>query len=918
MRPGIGPATIARAMPMTPDDDAATTPGTRLDDLRRGSVAPERAPGRGPMPTAQRRSTLRKWFKRLLVGSLVALLLGVAAAGGLVFHYSRGLPRFGSIEDYKPRQSSKVLGLDGSLVGELFDETRDVEDDPRNAGGRRTVVPYHDIPAIMVQALISAEDASFFEHSGFDVVGIAKALVSNLRPGSHKRGASTLTQQTVKTLLLSNERTLGRKIKELILSIRLEQNLTKEQILYIYLNQIYFGNRRYGIEEASRYYFGHGTKELTLTEACVLASLPKSPIQMNPRRYMKRATQRRNYVLGRMAENGYITREVADRESAKPIELSPPPPSLGSSFYVQEVRRQLVESLGEELVTGGGLTIETMMDPELQAAAEKAVTIGLRELDKRQGWRGAAGRIEDAAWEALRKEAFTRHAADGENGREGWTADALLDLRRVDAGALAGDPALAPKQAGAVSWRKREADAEIVARVEKVQKGSATIDVGTSTETIPLSSAAWAREFNPAAFTPAPKSMAEVVKPGELVLVRAKAAKSGKLEFALEQHALAEAALVSIDSKTRGVLALVGGYDARRSFFNRATQAKRQAGSSFKPFVYAAALETGRFTPRTRMDDSPELIRDRWTGKPWTPLNYEKDVFAGPLTLRKALAESKNTIAVKLITAIGKEPNVPMSDDDAQDRGMARILDVARRAGIDTRLPTSLTAALGSGEIVPMELVNAYATLAMQGRYAAPVLVRRVKGPDGETLVDNTPRYEQQPPKLPGQPAAEPVGRGLRADVAYLAGELMRGVVEDPDGTARSLQKLGRPILGKTGTTSDHRDAWFVGFTPEAVTGVWVGFDDHTVLGTRETGAHAAGPIWLQYMQAATAKLPNGVFEIPAGVVQVNIDPRTDLLADEHSPYLEAEVYLAGTEPTELSPPQGEAKAEDFFRAEGP
>jgi penicillin-binding protein 1A len=316
--------------------------------------------------------------------------------------------------------------------------------------------------------------------------------------------------------------------------------------------------------------------------------------------------------------------------------------------------------------------------------------------------------------------------------------------------------------------------------------------------------------------------------------------------------------------------------------------------------------------------DTPELIRDRWTGQPWQPRNFEREEFAGPMTIRKALAESKNTVAVKLISDIGRTPGIAMNDDDAQDVGLAKVKDTARRAGIDSPIPDSITAALGSGEVSPLELVNGYATLAMQGRYAKPVLVRRVKNPAGDVLLENKPEYIQQPPVIPGMPPSPPAERGLRADVAFVTSEIMRSVVEDPDGTGRGLARLGRPIAGKTGTASEHRDGWFVGFTPEVVSGVWVGFDDHQMLGARETGGHCAGPIWLDFMKVAETTRPTGEFEVPPGVAVVQIDPRTGMLADEHSPFVEREVYLAGTEPKEVGAPPTEAKPEDFMRGDGP
>lgn len=843
----------------------------------------------------------RSWLKRLVLLALAGMIAGVAGIVGVFVYYGRELPNIETLKDYRPPQTTRILAADGTVIRELFTE-------------RRTVVPPEDVPAVLVQALISAEDANFFEHGGVDYLGILKAAVSNLLPGRQTRGASTLTQQTVKTFLLSNERTMSRKIKEAILSVRLERNLSKQDILHLYLNQIFFGNNRYGVDEAARFYFGKSVQEIGLGEAAVLASIPKSPNDINPRRNLERTKDRQTYVLRRMVENGFITAAQAQAEIDRPIEVAPLPVTGPGGYYSEEVRRELTARLGAELVESGGLTIETGMDPLLQGAAEEAVRSGLRTIDKRQGWRGALGRLGNEAWERLKAQL----TPDGQS---------IVDLRLVDT-TLAEettDETELRRIARAVRWRPMQPGREVIARVNKVVARGADVDLGSTVAWMPLSSAEWARRWNPGAWTAPPKSMAEVVKAGDLVLVRvvavtpcSKQAKAGdcevaRVEVALEQNPKVEGALVAIDPADRTVVALVGGFDSARSPFNRATQAKRQPGSAFKPFVYAAALETGRFTPRTEVLDTPEIIRDRWTGQPWVPKNYERDSFAGAMTLRSALAQSKNTVAVKLIADIGREPGVAMSEDDAQDRGLDRLADLSRRAGIDSALPRSLTTALGSGDVSPMELVNAYTTFAANGRYARPILVRRVRAPDGSLLLENRPSFEQQPPRHLELEEGRP-NRGLHADVAFVTSDLMRSVVEDPSGTARFMQRLGRPIAGKTGTTSENRDAWFVGFTPELVAGAWVGFDDHQPLGRAETGGRAAGPMWLSFMEAARDHLPPREFEMPPGVEQVEIDPRTGLLADTHSPWIETEVFLSGTEPTELTPPPDHISIEDFLR----
>lgn len=872
---------------------------------------------------------------RLFLATTGLGVLGAGGVAGLFGYYAQELPPLQGLADYHPPQVTKVYAADGkTLIGEVFEE-------------RRTVVALDDVAPVMIQALISAEDKNFYQHAGIDYLGIAKAFVGNLMPGAKTRGASTLTQQIVKTMLLSNERKLSRKIKEAILAHRLEKNFSKQDILYLYLNQIFFGNGRYGIEEASRFYFGKSAKELDVGEAAMLASVPKDPNRVNPRGNVQRLRERQAYVLREMVQNGYIPQAVADRELAKPLKVAPYPEASAGGYYLEEVKRILTEKLGEDALKLGGLRVETRMDPALQAAAERAVRNGLEALDKRQGWRGAKTRIDDLTWDKLRPLVM-----QGRDAAKEASPESVMDLTRIDPTNLAkasdDDLAFAARQ---VRWVPREADTVLVARVTSASKAEAIVDLGSMNGVLPLANVSWARKFQPVGFTAAPKAVSDVVHDGDLVTVRLikvvtctaalrgrKQCKEDRVELGLEQPPLVEGALISIDPRNRAVLALVGGYDHRRSPFNRATQAKRQPGSSFKPFVYAAALEAGQlrahvpaesseedrrrcviFHPRQTVFDTPEVIRDKWTGKPWEPRNFERDSFAGPLTLRQALAESKNTVAVKLIGDIGCEPDGSIPQDQWQPHGLAKVKDLARRAGIDSPIPDSITAALGSGEVVPIELVNAYTTFAMDGAYAPPVLIQRVRNPSGQVLYEDKTTLEQPEQWQPGSgPLPAQTGRGLRPELAFVAKQVMRSVVEDPNGTARSLQVLGRPIAGKTGTASEHRDAWFVGFTPEVVTGVWVGFDDHQMLGGRETGGHAAGPIWLQYMKAAEDKVEHLDWSAPPGVVSALIDPRTGLLADDHAPDVETEYYLDGTEPKEVAPPPDAARPEDFFRTEEP
>ncbi len=918
--------------------DVTTDPGTPVEELWSAASGRE---GTRP-PRARWRRVL---WQALLAGGLV-LVLGAGAVVGLFWYYGRSLPSFDTMEDYRPLQTTHVYAADGkTLVGEFFEE-------------RRTVVPIDQIPPVMIQAIVSAEDKNFFRHAGIDYFGIFKAFLHDLRPGAHIRGASTLTQQIVKTMLLSNKRRLSRKIKEAILAHRLEQKLSKQQILYLYLNQIYFGHLRYGIEEASRYYFGKSAKDLTVGEAAALAAIPKDPNGLNPKSNPKRAKARQIYVLDEMVKNGYLSRAVADREIARPIVTAPDPPKPVGAYYLDEVRRRLVAKFGEKAVDDDGLQVVTMMDPTLQRAAEAAVQAGLRAVDKRQGYRGPSGQLDEDLWSALRPLVAKRFQQAIARKVRPVDPRSVLDLSSLDLTALKHqerNPTATAKLLAAlarqVRWAPLATGTEVVARVEEVAPAQATVDLGTTEAVLPLSTSGWARKFDPALYTPRPRSMRDLVEPGDLVRVRiaritpcagrARARKRchrDRVEVALEQIPKVQGALVAIDPATRGVVALVGGYDEALSSFNRATQAMRQPGSSFKPFVYATALRVGQarallptsapedvrkrcivFQPRATVDDTPVPIRDKFTGKVWSPQDYERGVFEGPMSMRQALAESKNTVAVKLIGDIGCLPATPLSFDDMEQHGLDLVKQTAYRAGIDSRIPDSITAALGTGEVTPLELTNAYATFAMEGRYAPPVLIKEVLSASGQVLYQNNTQYQEQPPlSPPGQTPFPPSPRGLRPDVAFVTSQMMRGVVEDSDGTAHFLLQLGRPIAGKTGTSSGLRDGWFLGFTPEMIAGAWVGFDDHGMLGHGETGARTAGPIWLGFMKVAEAQAPPAEWMAPAGVVTAQIDPRTGLLAGPHSPFVATEYYLAGTEPNEVSPPDSQVTTEDYFRSQAP
>jgi penicillin-binding protein 1A len=878
------------------------------------SSAPDGAAGVAQGPDVTKAS------RRKLLRAALAVAALAASVTALVFWlWTRELPAFDSLRDYRPLVSTRVVAANGQ---EVFAFARE----------RRTVVPLPEIPEVLKKAVLASEDAKFYQHEGVNYLAILRCAAKGLLKGGVSCGGSTITQQVVKTFLLPDEWRYKRKVKELVLAPRLEQNLGKDEVLWLYLNQIYLGHRRYGVEEASRFYFGKPVKALTLGEAACLAGVVQSPERLSPVKHPAAAKARQTYVLRRMAEEGFITKAQAEAEVARPIVTSPPEPVPPGASYADAVRKLLDARYGAEEVETGGLTVEVAMDPAMQRYAEAALEADLRAVDRRQGYRGPLTRLTPeqlaVALPAWRKR--LAEAASPGGPPLAW------DLSGVDPEDLDPGEATPADVRRLIRLRPLSAGEVYAALVTKVEEKAATLDLGAASGTLPLSDVTWARKWNPTSGTATPKSLKMVVSPGDVVQVRVMPgavapetlARAGRpLALSLEQKPLVQGALVAIDPATRQVRALVGGTSFVASTFNRATQARRQPGSAFKPFVWGAAIESRRFTPATLVYDTPDLYRDPWTGKEWKPRNFEKDEFDGPMLLKAALAHSKNTVAVKLTDALGVDA----------------VIGFARRMGIESDLPRNLTVALGTGEVTPLELTNGYATIAAGGRVATPMLVLRVKDRDGNllddwqaegptvttagsTAVPAAPPPAAPPPSPPadapeaaaGERAALPdfplPEKGTRPDVAFVLTSMMRDVVEY--GTGASAKVLARPVAAKTGTAQEHRDAWFVGFTPELVAGVWVGFDDHAPLGPRETGAVAALPAWLAFMQSTLGARPATEFPSAQGVEFARVDPITGLLAGEPAPG-EPEPpfvpFLAGTAPTEASGSQRSDGPKNFF-----
>lgn len=769
-------------------------------------------------------SLIRRLFKWALIMGLVLTLAGVGTLVGGYLYFSQDLPNIDSLDDYKPPQVTRVYAADGeTVIGELFTE-------------RRTVVRRDQIPKVMVSAMLAAEDADFYNHEGLDYMGMGRALWKAITSGRIKGGGSTITQQTVKTFLLSPEKTFSRKAKEIILARRIEDKLTKDEILSLYLNQIYFGHGRYGVQEAARYYFGKDIEDVAIEEAALLAGLVQSPNRLSPRRAMDKATARRAYVLKQMAEKGFAKPEVVEAALKRPIELAPiaevHPPEVG--WFLDEVRKQLIAELGHEAVHTSGLKVETTLDLPRQRAAMRAVLGGLKKVDGRQKYIKKIKTLPGPA-------------------RQRWLA----------------------KRAKALKGQPPAVAVPVPALVSALEEGDLIVKLGVGEARVKADFLARYRDEE-GALPFAPGDVVEVV-------IRGDGPKHPEqMHGALKLGP--QGALVALDPVTREVKAMVGGDDHRAQPFNRALQARRQPGSAFKPFVWGAAYETGRFTPATVMMDAPEtwpMGGEKW----WKPKNYTQK-YRGPMRLKVALAKSVNSIAVKLL----------------YDVGVPNVKRFAQNAGLTSELTNNLTLALGSSEVTPMELANAYATIAAGGRHGEPRFITAITDAQGRA-VNNALTAQWQSKEV------------LSPEVTWLLRHTMRAVVQA--GSAfKAFKGYDRPVAGKTGTTNEARDLWFVGLLPDVVTVGWVGFDDRTPVGRKETGGKSAAPIVRAYLQAAeSSEDAPGWPEPPEGVEMVTIDKESGLRAPEGAKGYE-EYFISGTAPREVATPKGSIDAGNFFMEE--
>ncbi|MFS8045060.1 penicillin-binding protein 1A [Rhizobium sp. BR 314] len=766
------------------------------------------------------------------------LFLGVAAAAAIYLSVvSKELPDYEVLAKYAPPVTTRIHAGNGALMKEYSRENR-------------LFVPIQAIPDRVKAAFLSAEDKNFYNHPGVDVGGLIRAVAVNLQNiGSGRRfvGASTITQQVAKNFLLSADQTFDRKIKEAILSFRIEQAYSKDKILELYLNEIYFGLNSYGIAGAALTYFDKSVNELTIAESAYLASLPKGPANYNPFRRAEAALTRRNWVIDRMVENGYVSQSDGEEAKKQPLGVVPPksgPSLFASDYFAEEVRRQLIDQYGEKTLYEGGLSVRTSLDPQMQLEARKALQNALVDYDQRRGYRGPIKQI----------------ATSQDWGMELAKIPGLSDVPEWQVAVV-------------LSVSDQEADIGLQPRVDAGGKVQAERKRGT----IAAADMRWAFR---AANGKVAKSPSGVLSAGDVVFVQ-RTGNADSTTYRLRQPPKVQGGLVAMDPHTGRVLAMVGGFSYAQSEFNRATQAKRQPGSSFKPFVYAAAMDNG-YTPASVILDDPLQITLS-NGDVWKPTNYEGEG-GGVHTLRFAIEKSRNLMTVRL----------------ASDMGMPLVAEYAERFGIYDHMNPVLAMSLGAGETTVLRMVSAYSVIANGGKQIKPTLIDRIQDRYGKTIFKHEERVCDTCNVSSWQNQDEPVIGDNREQVldpmtAYQVTSMMQGVIIR--GTAAGKIKLNTDVAGKTGTTNDEKDAWFVGFTPSLVAGLYVGYDSPTPLGRGGTGSGLAAPVFNEFMQAATKDQPPEKFQVPAGMTMVAVNRATGMAAQPGDQGAIMEAFKPGTGP---------------------
>ncbi len=932
-------------------------------------------------------------LKKILAVLIALMMAGVAVVAAYLISLSSELPQLITVEDYEPLLVSEVFDRNGEKIGEFFRE-------------KRILTPFDEIPEVVIQAFISAEDASFFEHKGINYVAIFRAFMANLKAGRKVQGGSTITQQVARSLLLSSEKTYDRKLREVMLALRMERTLSKQDIMYLYLNQIFLGQTAYGVAAATQIYFRKPLAEIELAEAALLAGLPQAPSRYSPIHNPSRAKARQRYVLSRMAEEGFISRELARETAETPLnihvrkdyrELAP--------YYLETLRQLLVRELGEVMVLDKGIRVYTGLDLAKQLEAQEQLRRGLREVDKRQGYRGPLKNLSDPEEVAdfllaNRNSLMEEHTPirviqpDGTIEEKG-----PLDLSPTDE---EGNP-----RPSLPSYISQGQIVEAVVTKVDDDWGVVHVRFAESRGLIDFDSMKWARSPNPDVrfdFDEI-RRPSQALTQGDVILVQVtsprfrstrvserldelKKSQGDKFErpealpefdqvaqVELEQEPEVEGSLISFDQNNGDLIAMVGGYDFTRSEFNRSIQAARQTGSSFKALVFAAALDRG-YTAATPIMDAPLVYEEEdpdsegqdeeeSTARVWRPTNHSRR-FTGDILFRNALIRSLNIPTVRII----------------EDIGVNWVMDYSRRLGIFSPLNRDFTLALGSSGVTLYEMTRAFAQIGRLGRHLSPTLIHRVEDQSGEVLIDRLTldaRFQRELEPIQedfeerrqafleeqrsqiteesaslegasrevaqvqgtesGLAGAEPEGLAERTSAqnpqsrrqspplffedphqlmkpttAYILTSILQASVDEPGGTGGRARALGRPVAGKTGSTNGYFDAWFIGYSPDVATGVWVGFDNERSLGRGEVGGRAALPIWLEYMRKAHEGLPVRSFSTPEGIVFANIDNATGQLASATSEQVVQQAFLQGTEPSLVASDRRLQEDQDFYK----
>ena len=777
-----------------------------------------------------------KRLARLFLWALVLLVVSSLLGGiGTYFYLSEDLPRISTLKDYRPPIITTVYSDDDRKIAEFYKE-------------RRIVIPLSKMPKMLIEAFVAAEDARFYQHKGIDFFSITRAFFKNIEAGTIVQGGSTITQQVTKSFLLTPERSYIRKLKEAILAYRIDKSFSKDEVLFLYLNQIYLGHGAYGVEAASENYFGKSVQGLNLAECAMLAGLPQAPSRYSPFRNPERAKQRQIYVLNRMLAEGFITNIQATEAINRVLDIKP-----RRNWYIEEVpvytehiRRVLEKKYGADALYKEGFKVYAAVNIEMQKAAREEITKGLKALDKRQGYRGPLNQLAPEDIEMYAKELQMEY-----------------DLQPLEEG---------------------QAVKGVVIEVDNNQN-TVTVRMGNALGIIDLKDMRWARKPDPeiSFFETRVNRPGEALSVGDVILVTVKSRieDTDMWSLALEQKPKAQSALMCLETETGLVKVMVGGRDFRESQFNRAVQSRRQPGSAFKPIIYAAAVDKG-YTPATMIIDSPIVFEDTERDFTWKPRNYGEKFF-GPTLLRKAIAKSRNVITIKIL----------------RDIGVDYAIDYARKLGITSHLSRDLSIALGSSGIALLEIVKAYSVFANGGYLVEPVFITKIVDRDGNLIEEVNPNREKM----------------IEKNTAYIITSLLESVVKH--GTGWRVRDLKRPVAGKTGTTNNLYDAWFVGYTPRYVTGTWVGFDEEGSLGKSETGSRAASPVWLGFMKRILQDKPVRAFQVPEDVVFSKVDAETGLLPIPESEKTIFECFKEGTVPTEYTKkPNTLTEPEQFFKSD--